>query len=875
MTDESSESPDSDEDPTRAPPDQPGGSESADADAHDDRDSEESDDGGFEFGGDVAEFDGDTAATRESSDTDEDGAETTVDAADRDADDTDTTVDAADSEADDPDTTVDAADSEADVDDATTTDDPDEPADAGLLAAANRTAPFPETSRTALFSLLAMTVAGLALRFLNLGARVAHQDEGRVGYWIIRYLESGVWEYRAIVHGPFLFHVNKWVFEFLGPSDATSRLVVAVIGGLLPLTAWLFREHLRDSEVIALGFLLTLNPVLVYYSRFMRNDVPLAAFMLLAVGFGVRYYDTRRYRYVYGAVGAFALGMTTKENGLLYAACWLGAAALLLDHRLFVASQGDSDRGPFRTAVAYVHWLLPVRLRRLPATVREAWNPDRTTPDDAASTPGRFGWLSVNWTAAVVAVTAVVEFFAIIVFFYAPRGGGYLKAGGGGPPVRGEETTGAMGLYSSLGDLGRGDPGQFLAVVEEATVGSWQEFTRVWGGHEHSYVAFLQHYVEVMLAGALVVSAFAVVGFLVDRYGDGGPRDLVALSSYWGFVSVLGYPIATDIQAGWATAHAIVPLAVPAAVGLAIVIRWGVRSFTLDDGVGVALAVVLLLCVVGWMGFAVTDQVFVNSQSPDNEIIQYAQPSTDTKPTLDRVREVGLARGGPGDVDVMFWGDNVAIANESGLAQPPAPGPYYGRRTWMWYMEMYQYDANRTGQHFVYGDSDDARELNDTRPPVVVTFGQNEGAKVPMDGGEELHEWLVENGYERTVHQRYGDDPDGDYTRPILFYVRENPDESTDGPPLDPSPGPIATGNETSAAGGGPNATANVVAPPAASGGSATHGSTVLNARHPYLPENEQRGDLGRRTVVDGARLQRGTVARRERFAATVPARLL
>jgi uncharacterized protein (TIGR03663 family) len=801
MSDESSESADSDGDPTRPNPDPPDDTESADGAAPDDGESETSDDskfefggddaesgtsddGGFEFGGDVAEFDDD---------------------ADDDAD-TDEFDDDADADVEDEDDTEEA---DADVEDE---DGAEEAEDGGVLAAANRRAAFPGASRTALFSLLAMTVAGLALRFLNLGARVAHQDEGRVGYWIVRYLESGVWEYRAIVHGPFLFHVNKWVFEFVGPSDVTSRLVVAVVGGLLPLTAWLFREHLRDSELIALGFLLTLNPVLVYYSRFMRNDVPLAAFMLLAVGFGVRYYDTRKYRYVYGAVGAFALGMTTKENGLLYAACWLGAAALLLDHRLFVANQGDTDRGPFRTAVAYVHWALPVRLRRLPGAIAGTWHPDRATPDDQASTPGRFGWIGVNWTGIVVTVTAAVEFFAVIVFFYAPRGGGYLKVGGGGPPDVREDTTGGMGLYSSLEDLGRGDPSQFLAVVEEATVGSWQEFTRIWGGHEHSYVAFLEHYVEVMIAGALVVSAFAVVGFLVDRYGDGGPRDLVALSSYWGFVSVLGYPIATDIQAGWATTHAIVPLAIPAAVGLAIVIRWGVQSFTLDDGVGVVLAAVLLLSVVGWMGFIVTDQVFVNAQSPENEIIQYAQPSTDTKPTLDRVREVGLARGGPGDVDVLFWGDNVAIANESGLAQPPAPGPYYGRRTWMWYMEMYQYDANQTGQHFVYSDSDDTRELNDTKPPVVVTFGQNEGPKVPMDGGAELHEWLVENGYERTVHQRYGDDPDGDYTRPILFYVRENPDESTDSPPLDPSPGPITTGNATATVEGDRNASPTVAA---------------------------------------------------------------
>ncbi|MFC6952005.1 flippase activity-associated protein Agl23 [Halorubellus litoreus] len=803
MTDESSEPSDSDEDPTRGerdPPDDADGVDRPDRDEQPERDATAGDDSGDDephaedsapdhdaTAGDTPAHDQTAGGRTDDAQADEAGFEFGG---------------AVEPEPDAAASTDDGDESTSEVAAANESvrDDEHEPEDAGLLAAANRRTPFPDTSMTVLASLVAMTVAGFVLRFVNLGARVAHQDEGRVGYWIIRYLESGVWEYRAIVHGPFLFHVNKYVFGFLGPSDFTSRLVVAVIGALLPLTAWLFREHLRDSEVVALGFLLTLNPVLVYYSRFMRNDVPLAAFMLLATGLAVRYYDTRRYRYVYGSVGAFALGMTTKENGLLYAACWLGAAALLLDHRLFVASQGDADRGPFRTAVAYVRWLLPVRVKRLPAAVQGAWNPDRGTPDDDASSPGRtspWNWVAVNWTAAVVAVTAVLEFLAVIVFFYAPRGGGYMKVGGGGPPDVREDTTGEMGLYSSLDGLLAGDTTEFRLVVEESLVGSWQEFTRIWGGHEHSYTAFLKHYVEVMIAGALVVSAFAVVGFLVDRYGDGGPRDLVALASYWGFVSVLGYPIATDIKAGWATAHAIVPLAIPAAVGLAIVIRWGVQSFTLDDGVGVALAVVLLLSVVGWMGFAVTDQVYVNSQAPDNKIIQYAQPSTDAKPTLDRVRELGMERGGAGDVDVLFWGDKFAIADESGLAQPPAPGPYYDRRVWMWYMEMYQYDANQTGEHFVYSDTDDSQVLNETRPPVVVALGQNEGAKVPKDGGEELHEWLVENGYERVVHQRYGDDPDGDYSRPILFYVRENPEESTDDPPLDPSPGPIENVNAT------------------------------------------------------------------------------
>jgi len=913
MTDESSEPSDADEDPApdrdgtlpddaTETPSATGGDAPASGDAASDADSGASDssetssdasadDGGFEFDGEIAESptkpddagdEGDGTAN-EGDDTVSEDAEATTESAEATTESAEATTESAEATTESAEATTESAEATTESDDADA-----EPEPAGLIGATRRKAPFPDTSRAVLWSLLAMGVAGLALRLIGLGARVAHQDEGRVGYWIIRYLESGVWEYRAIVHGPFLFHVNKYVFGVLGPSDFASRLPVAVIGASLPVLAWLFREHLRDTEVIALGALLTLNPVLVYYSRFMREDVPLAFFMFAAVGFAVRYYDTRRARYVFATAGAVALGMTTKENGLLYAACWLGAAVLLLDHRLFAASYGRGDRGSIRTAVAYVAWLLPVSIEYVPVRVRRLLNLD--VPDDdgpASERPvGRDGgsarerdgvrerlatatsWLSVQWSTVGVVALAVVEFFAIIVFFYAPRGGGYLKPGGGGPPSSADDTTGAMGLYSSLGDLGRGDPAQFVAVVDEATLGSWQEFTSVWGGHEHSYLSFATHYVEVMIAGALVVSAFAIVGFLVDRYGDGGPRDLVALCGYWGFVSVLGYPLATDIRAGWATTHAIVPLAIPAAVGVAILFRWAIQSYTLEDGVGLILAALLLLTVFGQMGIAVNDQVFQNPQSPDNEIIQYAQPSTDTKPTLARVERLGRERGGPDDVDVMFWGNNFEITDESGLNQPPAPGPYYGRRTWMWYMEMYQYNANQSGEHFVYSDTDNETVLNESKPPVVVTLGQNEGPRVPKDGGEDLHEWLVENGYERVIHQRYGDDNASERTRPILFYVRTNPNESTgdgpyDGPFSEPIGGSVLDASVADRAG---DHSGSVVASTWARealdiGPSPATGSTGLNASEPYLVENEQRGALCRRTAVDGARLQRESVA--------------
>nr|WJK64443.1 TIGR03663 family protein [Halobacterium salinarum] len=172
---------------------------------------------------------------------------------------------------------------------------------------------------------VAAVVAGaLAARLAGLGARPFHADEARVGYWILDYHATGAWSYRPIVHGPFLFHVNDALFGLFGASDAVARAPVAVVGGLLPGVAWLFRGRLDDTEVIALAGLLAFTPTLVYYSRFMRSDVLVAAFSLAAVGFAVRAHDTGRRWLLPVTAGWLALALTAKENALVYAAMFAG-----------------------------------------------------------------------------------------------------------------------------------------------------------------------------------------------------------------------------------------------------------------------------------------------------------------------------------------------------------------------------------------------------------------------------------------------------------------------------------------------------------------------------------------------------------------------
>jgi len=523
----------------------------------------------------------------------------------------------------------------------------------------------------ALLAVVAVTALALVARLVALGWRVMHWDEGRVGYVILRYAETGEWHYRPIVHGPFLPQVNHLLFELVGANDFVARFPVALVGGLLPLVAWLLREHLRDDEMVGLALLLACNPILLYYSRFMRNDVLVAGFSLFAVAFFVRAIDADSRRHLYAGVAALALAFTTKENAVIYVGIWAGALVLLFDHRLFLAHATDPDVDELGVAGHYVA-----------ETARALW----------------------RWRVPLV--VSVVEFLAIIVVFYAPR------------PEFGQ-------LFAN--------PALVPKVVDDGTVGAWQAFYGQWvtGTHQdHQYIPFFQHYVQVLGAGALALVALSVPGFLVDRYADDQPRDVVAFAAYWGFVSVLIYPLVTDIPAPWNTVHAVVPLAIPAAVALGAIYRRGRVAYDAGDRVGVGLAALVLLVVAWQVGGTAVGIAYLHPQER-SPMVQYGQPEGQLKPTLAEVGAIAASHdGGP---DVLYFGEHFYVSNEQSALNPPATGNWYNRLPLPWYLELD--GATPTS-------STTLSALNDP-PPVVITTKKHADEVGPRLRGYTAHTYLL------------------------------------------------------------------------------------------------------------------------------------
>jgi uncharacterized protein (TIGR03663 family) len=531
-----------------------------------------------------------------------------------------------------------------------------------------------------------VAVLALLARFVGLGSRPAHWDEARVGYWILDYIRTGAFEYRAIIHGPFIHHANRVVFAVLEPNDFTMRIVPALIGGLMPLSALLLRDRLRPIETVALAGFLAFSPILLYYSRFMRGDLMLAAFMFAAFACFVRAVDTGKGRFVVAGMLLSALGFTVKENALLYVLCWLGGLALVFDTRLYVSRYREAAGASPDGGAA-------------PVTARGDWT-DVFVADIERAARGVRGVLPSVLVGAV-------GFLLVIVFMYAPR-----------TPV-----AGGVGINQVVAT-----PGVLPAVLEEALIGSAEEYYGTWINSDLSesvYTRYLGALARDTAAGALAVSIAGTGGFLIERYAAEKPRPLVMLAFYWALASFLGYPAVVDQAAAgnWTVIHVAAPMAIPAAVGVAYVVRWGQDAFRTDDRTGVGLAALVLLLVVALVAWSSLSVVYLNPTGPDNEVVQYAQPRDDIQPEMAALDRLADGEG----TDVLLYGTFMVQEDPPETSEfYPACSDWFNALPLPWYYTVSDatVDCARTAEALP--------AANETAPPVVIAKADED---VRIDNG--------------------------------------------------------------------------------------------------------------------------------------------
>ena len=548
----------------------------------------------------------------------------------------------------------------------------------------------------------AIAVAALALRVVALGGRPFHWDEARVGYWALQYLETGAFQYRPVAGGPLLYHLDRVAFAAFGPSDRVARLPVAVVSAALPLAALLFRDRLDDVEAVVFAAVLAVQPVVLYYSRFLRGDVLLALFGLAAVGFALRAWDRRRRRDAYAAAVCLPLAASASGFVVGYLLCWAGAWLLVVDGRTMA---GDGGAGARQSAAAVQ--------RRLTGQVAPA---------------ARAGLLAT----------------AVTVLLFAPRSG------------------------SGLG-VGLDEPSTVHLAVYEGTVGALRRFVGVrlvnrFPDGTHAILPYLGDTAGLLADLALPVVGVGAATTLWIRYAT-RRRPLVEGAGYWGLIGVVVFPMIAEVSAPWTLVHIVVPLSLPAAVGIVGVVRYGVSTaagVSTDSGpsadvdgrggkeprtdlvdsdaerspaadltdaadrlqtvdAGTAVAVVLVVLAIGAQTGALVAGGVYGPSDRSNQLAQYAQPADDLGPIAAVARMA--SDSDPGTAEVVYVGSAYDVPAAATTDSPPVGDAWGNRLPVPWYVAAAGADATSTANVSRF-----AARYGDDTPPVVIADPTHRGA---------------------------------------------------------------------------------------------------------------------------------------------------
>ena len=296
---------------------------------------------------------------------------------------------------------------------------------------------------------LAIFLLAVVSRFWDLGTRAMSHDESLHALYSY-YLYSGSgYEHNPMMHGPFLFHANALIYFLFGDTDYTARIVPAIFGVIMVMTPLLFRRWLGRLGAVIASILLLISPSILYYSRYIRNDIYITVWTMLLVAALFHFMRSRKPGWFYVGAGALMLSLATKENayifgfiGLLFIVevvlwerlrqrdhLWLYIGFGVLSVILLVAGfllgslpvegaeAAEGASGALKLVVALITVVggsLPIML--LSATLLGSRHPERSSIEEAART--------LSWRHWLVAVIIMFLIYALLftTFFTNPLG---------------------------------------------------------------------------------------------------------------------------------------------------------------------------------------------------------------------------------------------------------------------------------------------------------------------------------------------------------------------------------------------------------------------------------------------------------------------
>ncbi|AEA47074.1 flippase activity-associated protein Agl23 [Archaeoglobus veneficus] len=167
----------------------------------------------------------------------------------------------------------------------------------------------------------------IATRFFALDTRPMDHDESVHAWIAYRLLTDHIYTYDPAFHGPFLYYASAFLFSIFGDSEFVGRLTPVIFSLIGVAFACLYWRWLGKNVYIFV-FLLLFSPAILYYSRYMRNDIILVGSFIAAVYFYFRYSETLKERFAYLSTAFLAVMVCSKENAYIYLAILLSFALL-------------------------------------------------------------------------------------------------------------------------------------------------------------------------------------------------------------------------------------------------------------------------------------------------------------------------------------------------------------------------------------------------------------------------------------------------------------------------------------------------------------------------------------------------------------------
>jgi predicted membrane-bound mannosyltransferase/sugar lactone lactonase YvrE len=209
-----------------------------------------------------------------------------------------------------------------------------------------------------ILALVGLMVLAAAFRFWDLGGRALHHDESLHAQFSWYLYQGRGYVHDPMMHGTFLFHANALIYFLFGATDYTARIVPALFGVALVGMPFFLRKQIGMRAVLIAAVLLAFSPTLLYFGRFVRNDIYVAVFTFAIVICVWRYLDEQRPTFLYVMAFFAALSFGTKEVTFITLAILILFVNFMLAHELGRRREDEEvkDRAVFARTAA----LLPV-----------------------------------------------------------------------------------------------------------------------------------------------------------------------------------------------------------------------------------------------------------------------------------------------------------------------------------------------------------------------------------------------------------------------------------------------------------------------------------------------------------------------------------